>query len=61
MNNNSGYLVETKKGKKGRTYHLKGLIKGKVPVYLETDKRFHYSDDAILCDPQTLKRTGFVD
>lgn len=31
-----GYLVETKSGKQGRTYHNKGTINGKIPVYLVT-------------------------
>ena len=31
---NTGYLVKTKYGKSGRTYHDKGIINGKVPVYL---------------------------
>lgn len=56
----AGYLVETKTGKKGRTYHSKGLINGKVPVYLEINER-EYSDKAILCDPDTIKIRGFVD
>jgi len=34
MGQNSGYLVKTQSGKQGRTYHNKGLINGKVPVYL---------------------------
>lgn len=35
MTSNSGYIVLTKHGKQGRTYHNKGLINNKVPVYLE--------------------------
>ena len=34
MGKNSGYLVKTKSGLAGRTYHSKGLINNKVPVYL---------------------------
>lgn len=34
---NSGYLVETKEGKPGRTYHSKGLVNGKIPVHLATE------------------------
>ena len=34
MNDNSGYLVKTKTGKQGRTYHNKEMINGKIPVYL---------------------------
>lgn len=57
---NPGYIVETKTGKIGRTYHSKGLINDKVPVYLKIDE-FKYSDNAILCDPKTLKQVGFFD
>jgi hypothetical protein len=57
---NSGYIVETKDGKKGRTYHSKGLINKKVPVYLEVAP-FQYATQAILCDPKTLKQRGFID
>ena len=57
---NPGYLVLTKKGKKGRTYHSKGFVKNKIPVYLETSKHV-YSDKAILCDPATVTQIGFID
>lgn len=67
----SGYLVETKAGKLGRTIHEKGIINGKIPVYLATDIREHkesglkvpfkFSNKAILCDPKTLKQIGFID
>jgi len=50
-----GYLVTTKKGKKGRTRHSDGKINGKVPVYIEGEKT------PILCDLNTLKITGFID
>jgi hypothetical protein len=56
----AGYLVETKDGKKGRTYHSKGTVNDKVPVYLETSPE-EYSEKAILCDPKSLKITGFID
>ena len=55
MSRNSGYLVETKSGKEGRTYHNKGLINGKVPVYIEGEEK------PILCEPLSLKLTGFID
>jgi hypothetical protein len=69
---NSGYLVETKDGKTGRTFHKKGLINGKLPVYLCIKFGTHadypefqiplvFSETAILCDPNTVKRTGFID
>lgn len=57
---NPGYLVKTKTGKIGRTYHSKESINGKIPVYLEI-KRHEYSENAILCDPKTLEQIGFID
>jgi hypothetical protein len=51
----SGYLVETKSGKQGRTYHYKGLINGKVPVYIDGE------DKPILSDKDSLKLIGFID
>jgi hypothetical protein len=67
---NSGYLVETKTGKEGRTFHSKGMVNGKVPVYLCEESMpdniigsicIKYSETAILCDPKTLKTIGFID
>ncbi len=55
-----GYLVETKSGKKGRTFHDKGEVNGKIPVYLE-EKPFVYSEKAILCEKESLKLKGFID
>ena len=55
--NNSGYLVETKTGKRGRTYHCEGLINGKQIVHVEIDGKTL----KMLCDPDTLKITGFID
>ena len=60
MKNNSGYIVQTKSGKRGRTYHSKGTINGKVPVYLLDDSE-KPSETAMLCDPKTLKIDGFID
>lgn len=65
----SGYIVETKTGKLGRTIHEKGLINGKLPVYLATKiKETHgvkipieYSEKAILCDLKGVKQIGFID
>lgn len=55
-----GYLVITKDGKHGRTYHCKGRINGKIPVYLETSPGV-YSDKGTLCDEKTLTLNGFID
>lgn len=50
----SGYLVETKDGKKGRMYHDKGEINGKIPVYVTGEEKPR------LCDPDSLKVIGFI-
>jgi hypothetical protein len=57
MSKDAGYLVETKTGKKGRTYHREKLVNGKMIVYSEVDGK----EVKLLCDPQTIKITGFVD
>ncbi len=70
----SGYLVRTKTGKLGRTIHEKGLVNGKVPVYLVTESKIceegtpkefefpvKFSETAMLCDPAGLKHVGFID
>jgi hypothetical protein len=61
MAKNPGLIVETKTGKIGRTYNKKGLINGKVPVYVESDDKSSYSDIAILCDPKTIIQKGIID
>jgi len=71
----SGYLVKTKDGKIGRTYHNKGLVNGKVPVYLGSDYEDinegveespfmfpkSFTKTAILCEKGSLKMIGFID
>lgn len=52
-NKNAGQIVETKSGLTGRIYNHEGLIKGKMRVYTQKGK--------LLCDPKTLKVTGFID
>jgi hypothetical protein len=54
---NSGYLVTTKKGHIGRTYHKDDLIGGKQPVYTEIDGK----QVRLLCDPETLTINGYID
>ena len=51
----SGCLVTTQKGLVGRTYHNKGLINDKVPVYVGENTT------PMLCRPETLTLTGFID
>lgn len=54
---NSGYLVTTKTGLVGRTYHKDALINGKQPVYVEKDGKLL----RMLCDPDSLILNGFID
>lgn len=54
---NSGYLVTTKHGIKGRTYHKDKLIDGKQPVYTTINGK----ETKLLCDPETLTINGFID
>lgn len=54
---NSGYLVTTKTGLTGRTYHKDALINGKQPVYVEKDGK----PLQMLCDPDSLTLNGFID
>lgn len=50
---NKGYLVETKSGILGRTYHSDPLVNGKQRVYTLKGN--------MLCDPGKLKLKGFID
>lgn len=60
---NQGYIVETHDGKTGRTYHHKGLINKKVPVYLfdNNDKLKPPSISGTLYDGAKLRIIGFID
>ena len=57
MSKDSGYLVKTKSGKEGRTYHRDGLINKKTVVYICVDDK----EMKMLCDPKTLKIIGYID
>jgi len=57
MGMNSGYLVKTKNGKEGRTYHREGLVNKKMVVHINVDEK----DVKMLCDPKTIKIIGFMD
>ena len=63
MSKDSGYLIETKGGIKGRTYHREGLVdcegsvNKKMVVHIEKDGK----DVKMLCDPKTVKIIGFID
>ena len=52
-NKNAGRLVTTKSGLTGRTYNKDSQVKGKVMVYT--------SKGNLLCSPETLVITGFID
>jgi len=54
---NPGYLVETKTGVTGRTYHSEGLVNKKMVVHIESDGK----DMKMLCDPKSVKIIGYVD
>ena len=60
MSKNSGYYVKTKSGKKGRTYHNKEMIKGKVQVFIVDDK-FQETGEKLLCSNSKLTLIGYVD
>lgn len=57
---NSGLIVITKSGKKGRTIDTDPIINGKVCVYLESSKNV-YDGGKILCEDGTLTVIGFID
>lgn len=50
---NSGYLVTTKAGLTGITYHKDQEVNGKVKVYT--------SKGNLLCEPNSLTLNGFID
>jgi len=56
MSKDSGYLVKTKSGKEGRTYHRDNLVDGKLIVYIEVDGK----EMKMLCNPETVKIIGYV-
>ena len=57
MSKDSGYLVKTKSGKEGRTYHRDGLVNKKIVVHLDVEGR----DVKMLCDPKTTEIIGYID
>jgi hypothetical protein len=57
MGKDSGYLVETKTGKKGRTYHRESRVNDKVIVHIEEDNK----QIKMLCDPITINVIGCID
>lgn len=66
MKKDAGKIVKTQHDKIGRTYNEKGLVAGKVPVYLANKfdsegNPTEYNDQAILCSPFSLTTIGFID
>ena len=57
MSKDSGYLVKTKTGKEGRTYHRNKLINGKCVVHVQENG----TEIKMLCDSKTLKIIGYID
>ncbi len=59
MNKDAGYIVETRDGKIGRTYHKKQFVNGKCHVHMQTTPD-NYSDNSALFDPKSLTIIGFI-
>jgi hypothetical protein len=57
MSKNSGYIVKTKNGLKGRTYHIEKTINNKTVVHVEKDNE----TVKMLCDLNSLTIIGFAD
>jgi len=57
MSKDSGYLVKTKSGKEGRTYHRESLVNKKMVVHIEINGETL----KMLCDPKSIKIIGYVD
>lgn len=58
MSKDAGYLVKTKTGKEGRTYHREGLMNKKTVVHIIDENG---NEVKMLCDPKSLKIIGYVD
>jgi hypothetical protein len=58
MSKDSGYLVKTKTGKEGRTFHREGLVNKKTIVHILDENG---KDVKLLCNPKTIKIIGYVD
>ena len=57
MSKDSGYLVKTKTGIEGRTFHREGLVNKKMVVHIEKDGK----TVKMLCDPKSVEIIGYVD
>jgi|APIni6443716594_1056825.scaffolds.fasta_scaffold377745_1 hypothetical protein len=65
MSKTAGYLVETKTGLKGRTFHSEKLLNSKMIVHLidENDnlQTINGVETKMLCDPKSIKIIGYID
>jgi hypothetical protein len=61
MNKNSGRLVETNSGIRGRTYNHEKFVNNKVIVHVEIEVDDSDKPNKMLCDPTTLKIIGYID
>jgi hypothetical protein len=57
MSKKSGYIVKTKSGKEGRTYHAEGLVNKKTIVHVNVDGK----EVKMLCDPKSIEIIGYID
>lgn len=58
IDKNPGFIVETKTGKRGKTYHREPLVGKKLAVHVEDEMGTEYK---LLCDPKTIKIIGYFD
>ena len=57
MGKDSGYLVKTKSGLEGRTYHKESLVNKKMVVHVMVNGKAV----KMLCDPKSVDVIGYVD
>jgi len=58
---NSGHIVLTKSGKRGRTFSSKLPVNGKIIVYMETNEHLVFGDKGVLCEAKSLIIKGYID
>ena len=61
MSINSGFIVLTSSGKKGKVYVNKPKINGKVVVFLLDENENEMEDKFVICKQEKLKVIGFID
>jgi hypothetical protein len=66
---NAGYIVKTQDGRIGRTFHCKGLINRKVPVFVAIETKeehdmtvpISFSEKGVLIQIEKLELIGHID